>query len=68
MTVKPMVALAGEDGNAFSILGRCSRAAKSAGWSKKRIDAFIKDAQSGDYDNLLRVVLVNFEHDTDEEN
>lgn len=60
---KPKVTLIGEDGNAFSILGRCRKAAKGAGWTKEKIDSFLSKAQSGDYDNLLKVVLDHFDVD-----
>jgi hypothetical protein len=52
--------LVGEDGNAFSILGRCVRAARAAGWSAERIAAFRDEATSGDYNHLLRVVQEAF--------
>jgi len=45
--------LVGEDGNAFSILGRFQKAARRAGWSKEETDAVIKEAMSGDYNHLL---------------
>lgn len=31
---KPRLKLSGEDGNAFSILGRAKQAAEKAGWEK----------------------------------
>lgn len=55
----PILKLVGEDGNAFSILGRWSRAARKAGWSKEDIDAVMNDAQSDDYNHLLRVIMDN---------
>jgi hypothetical protein len=58
---KPPLTLTGEDGNAFSILGRARRAARSAGESDEQIAAFTEDAKRGDYDHLLRVVIENFE-------
>lgn len=58
---KPTVRLVGEDGNAFAILGRCTVAARRAGWSKDQIDAFQKKATAGDYNHLLRTVLEHFE-------
>ncbi len=48
------VQLDGEDGNAFAIIGRCLRAAKRAGVPQPDIDAFLKEAKSGDYDHLLQ--------------
>lgn len=50
------VELVGRDGNAFAILGRVGMALKKAGASKEEIDAFQKEATSGDYDHLLRTV------------
>jgi len=64
--IKPTVKLVGEDGNAFSILGRCARAARRAGWDKRRIDAFMAEATRGDYDHLLQTVLEHFDAEGDE--
>jgi hypothetical protein len=58
---RPTVTLIGTDGNAFAVLGVCLRAARAAGWSQERIDAFRKEATAGDYDNLLAVVQEHFE-------
>lgn len=51
---KPEVTLIGEDGNAFSIIGRCTKALKRAGAPRGVIDAFTSEAMSGDYNHLLR--------------
>ena len=58
---KPILKLIGRDGNAFMVLGLAQRAAKRAGWSKEKIDTFIKEATAGDYDHLLQVVMQNFD-------
>ena len=55
--VKPKVKLAGEDGNAFFIMGRVSKALRKAGADKEYIDKYHKEATSGDYDNLLRITM-----------
>ncbi|HDV7508696.1 TPA: hypothetical protein RJ362_001173 [Campylobacter jejuni] len=57
------VKLTGEDGNAFSILTRVSKALKQAGISKEEINKFQKEATSKDYNHLLSVVMqwVNIE-------
>lgn len=47
------VRLTGEDGNAFAILARCSRAARKAGVSSDEVREFTKEATSGDYGHLL---------------
>ena len=57
------VPLVGEDGNAFSILGRVSRIMKRNG-IHDQWDAFQKEATSGDYNNLLRTVMAWFAVDT----
>ena len=63
---RPKVRLVGEDGNAFAILGRCQHAARKAGWSKEQIDAFMKEATSGDYNHLLATVMDNFDDEGSE--
>ena len=50
------VQLVGEDGNAFSILGRVSQAMKREHVSEAEQKAFKDEAESGDYNNLLRTV------------
>ncbi|EKD2248558.1 hypothetical protein OQ861_000767 [Campylobacter jejuni] len=50
------VKLVGEDGNAFSILARVSKALKKACVSKEEISNFQKEAMSSDYNHLLNVV------------
>ncbi len=54
---KPTVKLVGEDGNAFSIMGRVKQALKRAGADKEYIDKYLKEATSGDYDHLLVVSM-----------
>lgn len=51
------VKLVGEDGNAFAILGRVTKALKRAGASKEEVDEFMAEATSGDYDHLLQTVM-----------
>ena len=51
------VKLVGEDGNAFSIIGRTSQALRRAGVSQEEISAFQEEAMSGDYDNVLQTVM-----------
>jgi hypothetical protein len=51
------VHLTGQDGNAFSILGRVQRALRQAGVSEGEITAFVDEACSGEYDHLLRTVM-----------
>ncbi len=51
------VKLVGQDGNAFFILGRVAAALRRAHVPQAEIDAFLKEARSGDYDHLLQTVV-----------
>jgi ABC-type sugar transport system substrate-binding protein len=55
------VTLAGQDGNAFAILGRCREAARDAGLSEDEIAAFMAEATAGHYDHLLQTAMRWFE-------
>ena len=54
---KPTVKLVGEDGNAFSIMGRVKKALRRAGADKEYVDKYLKEATSVDYDHLLAVSM-----------
>lgn len=58
---KPTLELAGQDGNAFAILGRAKKVGRRAGWSPERIKEVINEATSGDYDHLLATMARHFE-------
>ncbi len=51
------VKLIGEDGNAFYILGKVQSALRRGGTGKEFIEAFTKEATSGDYNHLLATVM-----------
>ena len=51
-----MFSLVGVDGNAYSVMGYTSTALKQAGLGDKS-DEMIKEAKSGDYNNLLCVCM-----------
>lgn len=51
------VKLTGEDGNAFSIIGRVARELRRDGVSADEITKFRDEAMSGDYDNVLRTAM-----------
>lgn len=55
------VRLTGVDGNAFSILGHCTRAMRKAKLDESQIDQFRKEAMSGDYDNLIQTCIKWFD-------
>jgi len=65
---KVTVKLVGEDGNAFSIMGRVSRALKRSGQPEAAAE-YLKRATEGNYDHLLQVTLeyVNEPGDEDDE-
>ena len=48
------VQLSGEDGNAFAIMARVTKALRDAGATKEQLDEYYKESTSGDYDHLLR--------------
>lgn len=54
---KVKMELVGLDGNAFSIMGAFQNNAKRQGWTKEEIEEVLTKARSGDYDNLLRVMM-----------
>ena len=62
MTMFPQVKvkLVGEDGNAFAIMGRCTRAARKAGLSTQQIEEYMHEATSGDYNHLLTTTMKYF--------
>ena len=47
------VQLSGEDGNAYAIMGRVTKAMRRYGIRQKDIDTFKAEATSGDYDHLI---------------
>ncbi len=53
---KIVVELVGEDGNAFAIIGRVSKALKRGGHGDL-VNEFTKEAMSGDYDHLLQTAM-----------
>lgn len=58
---KLQVKLIGEDGNAFSVLGICSREMKRAGWEPERRKAVLDEMMAGNYDHLLQVAMKYFD-------
>ena len=61
------VRLLGEDGNAFAIIGRVTRAMRNAGLSKAEIDVFCEQAKaSASYDELLAYVMKTVDCDHSE--
>jgi len=52
-----IVQLTGEEGNAFAILGRVSRAMRQAGLNQAQINEYTNEAMAGTYDDLLQATL-----------
>ena len=55
---KPVLKIIGNDGNAFAILGKAQRVARSNNMDWDKIH---EEATSGDYDHLLRIMSKHFE-------
>ena len=51
------VPLSNEDGNAFAIIGRVRKALRRAKVADTEIEAFSKEASSGDYDHVLQTTM-----------
>ena len=51
------VKLVGEDGNAFAILGRVSKALKKGGATKEQVDEYFAEATAAKYCDLLSVTM-----------
>ena len=51
------------DGNAFAVMGATKRALKRANASGEYIQAYLDEAMSGDYDNLLSASVKFMEPD-----
>jgi hypothetical protein len=49
--------------DAFAILGACTKALRLASYTTEERDAFIAEATSGDYDQVLRTAMKRFEVD-----
>ena len=45
--------LVGLDGNAYSLMGAFSHAARRQGFTKEEIDKVLTEAKTGDYDHLV---------------
>lgn len=52
-----VVELTGQDGNAFNVMGLVNRALREEGVPKEERDQFMREATSGDYDNLLQTAM-----------
>ena len=53
--------LVGQDGNALSLIGGWSRAARQQGWTSEEIKAVTSKAMDGDYNNVLATLTANCE-------
>jgi len=58
---KVKMRLVGLDGNAFSLIGAFRQNAQRQGWNKEEIQVVMKKCMSGNYDNLLRVLMEHTE-------
>lgn len=53
--------LVGIDGNAFSIMGAWSQAARRQGISQEDRDVVLAECRAGDYDHLLQTIMAHTE-------
>lgn len=58
--------LVGLDGNAFSLMGTFQKRAKEEKWDQDEISYVIEKCMSGDYNNLLRVLMNYCDMDSEE--
>lgn len=49
--------LVGIDGNAYSVMGYVTKAMRNEGKTQEEIEAYLTEAKSGNYDNLLCVSM-----------
>jgi len=63
---KVKLKLEGIDGNAFSVMGAWSRAARRQGWTTEEIGSVLTNATSGDYNHLLYIISSHSETPEDE--
>ncbi len=54
------VDLVGEDGNAFSIIGRVQTAMRRGGCTPEEVTEVLDEMKNGDYDHLLNTVMDTF--------
>jgi hypothetical protein len=51
------VDLVGENGNAYVLIAKVNKALRNAGVPRAERDEFMKEATSGDYDNVLGTIM-----------
>ena len=58
---KPELNLSNINGNAFAILGVAGKVARREKWERQKIEKFMLEAQSGNYDHLLQTCMKYFD-------
>ena len=58
---RPELQIGGEDGNAYMIIGRASKAWRRAGLPAEAWAEIEREMVSGDYDNLISTVMKHFD-------
>ncbi len=56
---KVKMTLVGKDGNAFSLMGAFAAEARRQGWTKEEIGKVTDACMSGDYNNLICVLMTH---------
>lgn len=59
MKKKVVLELVGLNGNAWSLMGAFSAAARRQGWTAEEIKVVMDDCRSSNYDHLLQVLVAN---------
>jgi len=54
---KPKVKLIGEDGNAFAIMGKVTKALRRAGADEEYIEKYMNESMKSNYDSLLMTAM-----------
>mgnify|MGYP005819696551 FL=1 len=58
---RPELQIGGEDGNAYMIIGRASKAWRGAGLPAEAWKEIEREMVSGDYDHLINTVMKHFD-------
>ncbi len=54
---KPKFSFAGRGGNAFYLIGGARKALEREGYTEKEVLQFTREAESGDYDNVIQTIM-----------
>lgn len=58
ITKRVKLKLVGLDGNAFSLMGAFQKQARREGWNQEEIKKVLDECTKGDYNHLLRTLMI----------